>query len=382
LSLLIFFKYALFLGTSATYVLNLLGANLQAPTWQIVLPLGISFYTFETISYVVDVYRGRVAAARNIGNYALYIMFFPHLIAGPIVRPGYFLAQTEGKKRFSWARLQLGAQLFLRGLFKKAVLADHLATVVDPVFASPATYSTGMIWLAVPCYAAQVYCDFSGYSDMAIGAAHALGFKLPVNFNLPYFAASVGEFWRRWHITLSTWLRDYLYIPLGGSRLGSARTYLNLILTFTICGLWHGAAWNYVIFGLYHGVILSLERALPMPRWLAWKAFRPFKVAGTFLLLCAGLIVFRAQSMPDAWLMLHRSVFSVAGQNLTPDLIQIGILIAVIILIGHFIGTFVNTDRLMQRIPAVAMGIGMACFFLLIQLLMPAHSAAFVYFQF
>ena len=382
LSLLVFFKYANFLAASAVFGLNLAGAHLKSPLWDIVLPLGISFYTFETISYVVDVYRRRIPAARSILDYALYILFFPHLIAGPIVRPGFFLPQVQRMKRFDWARLQLGVQIFLRGLFKKAVLADHLVAIVDPVFAAPASYSTGTIWLAVPCYAVQVYCDFSGYSDMAVGTAHAFGFKLPVNFNLPYFSESVSEFWRRWHITLSSWLRDYVYIPLGGSRGSRVRTYANLIFTLTICGLWHGAAWNYVVFGLYHGVILSLERALPLPPALARWPFRPLRIAWTFLLLCAGLVIFRSPKITDAWLILQKAVRAVDGQTLPPELIRIAFVILALVFAGHLFGSLRKPHRWFARIPPVVMGIGMALFFLLIQLLMPAESAPFVYFQF
>ncbi len=382
LSLLVFFKYANFLAASAVFGLNLAGANLKSPLWDIVLPLGISFYTFETISYVVDVYRRRIPAARSILDYALYILFFPHLIAGPIVRPGFFLPQLQRIKRFDWARLQLGAQIFLRGLFKKAVLADHLAAIVDPVFAAPASYSTGTIWLAVPCHVAQIYCDFSGYSDMAVGTAHAFGFKLPVNFNLPFFAASVSEFWQRWHITLSIWLRDYVYRPLGRTRGGGRSVYSNLILTFIICGLWHGAAWNFVLFGLYHGVVLSLEHAFRLPpTFYGWR-LRPLRIAKMFLLICVGDVLFRAHSIPDAWLMLQKAVCAVDGQKLPPESIGLGLLILAVVFAGHLIGSLHHANRWLERIPPVAMGIGLAVWFLLIQLLMPAEGAPFVYFQF
>ena len=224
LGILAYFKYTNFLLDIAWTSLDWFGLQSDHPAISIILPLGISFYTFETISYVVDVYRGRVRAERNIIDYALFLMFFPHLIAGPIVRPGYFLPQTRRLKRFDWSRTYLGARLFVLGLVKKAVIADQMALVVDPIFAHPAAYSTSANWAAVICYSIQIYCDFSGYSDMAIGTAHALGFKLPRNFNMPYFASSPAEFWRRWHISLSTWLRDYLYIPLGGNRGGRAET--------------------------------------------------------------------------------------------------------------------------------------------------------------
>jgi alginate O-acetyltransferase complex protein AlgI len=220
LSFLFYFKYANFFISSAQGLLASCGISFPCPVLSVVLPLGISFYTFEAISYVVDVYRGRIRAVRNPADYALYILFFPHLIAGPIVRPGHFLAQLGRAKHWNWDRMQIGVQLFLIGAFKKAVLADRLAAAVDPVFAEPGKWSTASVWLAVFAYAAQIYCDFSGYSDMAIGLAHLLGFKLPTNFRSPYLAAGLGDFWRRWHISLSSWVRDYLYIPLGGSRGG------------------------------------------------------------------------------------------------------------------------------------------------------------------
>src|SRR5262245_1692509 len=208
LSFLAYFKYANFFLASAAALLRQLGLPAQDRALAIVLPLGISFYTFEAISYVVEVYRGRVRAVRNPLDYALYIMFFPHLIAGPIVRPADFLPQLARPKRWDWDRMQLGVQFFLVGLFKKAVLADHLATVADPVFAAPSDWGSDAVWLGVLSYAGQIYCDFSGYSDMAVGLAHMLGFKLPANFRRPYFAVGLGDFWRRWHISLSSWLRD------------------------------------------------------------------------------------------------------------------------------------------------------------------------------
>jgi alginate O-acetyltransferase complex protein AlgI len=215
-----------------------------------------------------------------------------------------------------------------------------------------------------------------------VGAAHAFGYKLPVNFNLPYFSESVGEFWRRWHITLSTWLRDYVYIPLGGSRGTTARTYGNLILTLVICGLWHGAAWNFVLFGLYHGVILSLERALPLPAALARRSFLPLRIAWTFLLLCAGLVIFRAHALADAWLIWRKALSASEGERLPQELIVLGLLSMGLIFVGHLFGSFGDARRWLERIPPLAMGVGMAAVFLLIMVLMPQDSAPFTYFQF
>ena len=204
LGLLAYFKYTNFLVAQAWPPLRALGVPDAPPVFDIVLPLGISFYTFETIAYVVEVYRRSISAERHLANYALFLLFFPHLIAGPIVRPGQFLPQVRRARRLDWSRVELGVRLFFLGMLKKAVVADQLALIVDPVFARPDAYATRTIWTAVVCYAVQIYCDFSGYSDMAIGSAHLLGITLPTNFRMPYFAANPAEFWRRWHITLST----------------------------------------------------------------------------------------------------------------------------------------------------------------------------------
>ena len=382
LSLLAFFKYANFLTASSTGLLGLLSIHVQLPVLKLLLPLGISFYTFETISYVVDVYRGRIPAERRPLHYALYIMFFPHLIAGPIVRPHQFLPQVRAIKHFDWARLQLGVQLFLRGLFKKAVLADRLTFVIDPIFQNPATFSSATIWIAAAGYATQVYCDFSGYTDMALGCAHALGFKLPQNFNRPYLSASITEFWRRWHITLSSWVRDYIYISMGGSRGPKWKTYRNLIVTMAALGLWHGAGWTYLVFGIYHGVMLSLERIFPYPAWSNFGVARTVRVIWTLLLLFVGVIIFRSTSLATAGIMLGRMFYPVSGAALPTSLLLIAAAIIGCILAGHLIGSLRITRNFSQSIPAPILGIGFAVFFLLIQLLIPENAKPFIYFQF
>src|SRR5262245_57764182 len=313
LALLGFFKYVNFFLDNAQALGGWLGWSLPLPHLDLILPLGISFYTFETISYIVDVYLGRTKPVHNPLDYALYIMFFPHLIAGPIVRPRDLLPQLQRENRFSWARMQLGVQFFLLGLFKKAAIADFLATIADPIFKEPHLYASGAVWLGVLAYAVQIYCDFSGYSDMAVGTAHMLGFKLPCNFRMPYLAANITDFWRRWHISLSSWLRDYLYVPLGGNRHGTWATYRNLLLTMLLGGLWHGAAWTFVAWGLLHGVLLAVHRAWP------WKDaggvwLRPFGVATTLLCVCIGWVFFRAQSFGDAWTILSAMFGIVDGR--------------------------------------------------------------------
>src|SRR5262245_8539888 len=256
LGLLCYFKYANFFLASLESALRSWGAQASLPVLSVLVPIGISFYTFEAISYVVDVYRGRLRAERDLGAFLLFILFFPHLVAGPIVRARDFLPQVRRRKRWNPARLQVGAQLFLLGLFKKVVVADRMALFADPVFADPAAFRQSAAWLAVVAYTLQVYCDFSGYSDMALGCARLLGYKLSPNFAMPSLTPNVAEFWPRWHISLSSWLRDYLFLPLGGSRRGRARTCLNLMAVMALGGLWHGAAWNFVAWGLLHGLFL------------------------------------------------------------------------------------------------------------------------------
>ncbi len=383
LGLLFFFKYANFFLDSTYRVLGLFDATLSRPALDIILPLGISFYTFETISYVVDVYRGRTRAARDPLDYALFILFFPHLVAGPIVRPRDFLPQLRRPKRLDWDRVYLGARLFILGFFKKCIIADHLGElVVDPVFADPAAFGSSAAWLGVLAYAVQIYGDFSGYSDMGIGLAHSLGFKLPVNFHYPYLSANVAEFWRRWHISLSSWLRDYLFIPLGGSRGGTARTYRNLIVVMLLGGLWHGANWTFVVWGLYHGVLLALHRALPWPRALGSALLRPVCVVTTFVAVCAGWVFFRAPTFGDAGTILARMAWPTDGAALARGPALLVVLSLALTLAGHTLGTRVDLLRAERRLPAPVMGAGLALLLALGMVLFPEGGRTFIYFQF
>jgi len=387
LALLAFFKYTNFLLDSANSLFALFGVDYRSPLLEnLLLPLGISFYTFETISYVVDVYQGRFQPARNLVDYALYIMFFPHLAAGPIVRPRDFLPQVQRRKRFSWYRLVVGLLICLVGLFKKAVIADHMPPVVDPVFEHPQLYSSAAVWLATLAYTVQIYCDFSGYSDMAMGMAHMLGFKLPLNFNLPYFAANITEFWRRWHISLSSWLRDYLYVPLGGNRGGKLATYRNLMLTMLLGGLWHGASWTFVFWGAYHGLLLSLHRAFGGVHTARGGALNVphhvLCVLATLLSVCIGWVFFRAQTFADAGTIVTRMVWPTAGMALHPGCVLLVGASMLAVFLGHFSGTFLSWRRLERRLSAPALG-GVLAFLLLLALfLMPESSKGFIYFQF
>jgi alginate O-acetyltransferase complex protein AlgI len=258
LAVLGFFKYFNFFVDSFK---ALVGAGVgEGKMLEIVLPVGISFYTFQTLSYTIDVYRRDLPHCKRLTDFALYVAFFPQLVAGPIVRASEFLPQLETPRTLSWARAYDGFRQFALGLFKKVFIADRLAQFVDPAFENSAVLDGPTLWIVILAYAIQIYCDFSGYSDMAIGMARALGFDLSKNFDHPYLATSIQDFWRRWHISLSSWLRDYLYIPLGGNRGGPARTYLNLFLTMLLGGLWHGASWTFVFWGAWHGAALSIDR--------------------------------------------------------------------------------------------------------------------------
>jgi alginate O-acetyltransferase complex protein AlgI len=272
LTILGFFKYCDFFLSNVAAALADLGVPASVPVMRIILPVGISFYTFHAISYVVDVYRGKVQPEPSLVNIALYISFFPQLIAGPIVRASFIMPQIRRSRSFSPAQQAIGVRLLLRGFIYKAAIADTLAQIADPVFAHVDRYDAHALLTATIAFYGQIYFDFAGYSSMAIGTARLFGYRFPPNFNYPYRAASVTEFWRRWHMSLSFWLRDYLYIPLGGNRGGALFVYRNLMITMLLGGLWHGAAWNYVIWGALHGTGLCANklwrevwRRLPLP---------------------------------------------------------------------------------------------------------------------
>jgi alginate O-acetyltransferase complex protein AlgI len=382
LSLLGYYKYTNFFLQTLTACGGLLGWPMSQRTLEIILPLGISFYTFEAISYVVDVYRGKIRPVRSLLDYGLYILFFPHLIAGPIVRSHDFLPQLQRPKRFSWNRLMLGLWLILIGVFKKAIIADHLAKLVDPVFAHPAYYDSLSVWLALLSYTIQIYCDFAGYSDMAVGLAHTLGFKLPRNFNLPYLACSIADYWRRWHTTLGAWFRDYLYIPLGGSRHGTLNTCRNLMVTFALCGLWHGPSWNYIAWGVMHGVLLSLERLIKLPAWLAARVLYPLWVLWTFFLINMTLVFVRTQSLADAGAVFYRLFQPVAGVDLGPWLLTLGAVGVGGTMLAMVVREVLAGRRLARHLPAALLGAAMGGLVLATLLLWPEDTKAFIYFQF
>lgn len=268
-------------------------------THKLLLPVGISFYTFQTLSYTIDVYRGRTKAERHFGIFALYVSFFPQLVAGPIERSHHLLPQFRKKRSFDGLRILEGLQQMAWGLFKKVVIADRAAIIVNEVYGNLEAYSGGYLILATIAFAFQIYSDFSGYSDIAIGSAKVLGFDLMKNFNEPYLSKSIRDFWSRWHISLSTWFRDYLYFPLGGSKKGLAWMYINMMIIFVVSGLWHGAAFTFIVWGLYHGILNALEKSL------GYKG-NILTIPITFILVNIGWVFFRASSVTESWVIIKK----------------------------------------------------------------------------
>ena len=336
LSVLIFFKYYNFLAANISGLLSLAHINTGDLTLNLILPVGISFYTFQTLSYVIDVYRGTMPAEKHFGYYALYVSFFPQLVAGPIERPDNLLPQLKERKPFNPAEATYGLKMMAVGFFKKLAVADQLAVFVNAVYNDVSGENTNGFTaaLATVLFAVQIYCDFSGYTDIAIGVARVMGIKLMQNFNAPYSATSIRDFWKRWHISLTTWFTDYIYIPLGGSRCSKAKHLSNIFTVFLISGLWHGAAWTYVLWGVVHGlyqivgILTKAPRAkllekLKIPQdspWLKW-ARRGF----TFILVCLAWVAFRANSLSDM-IALYRQLFTGWGSvNILTSLEALGL---------------------------------------------------------
>ena len=374
LGLLAYFKYA---GFFASSVDNVLGTSWLVT---VVLPVGISFYTFMAISYVVDTYRGELVPA-SFARFAVFQAFFPHLVAGPIVRASELLPQLESPRDSRKVNTARAFMLIVFGLFLKVVIANHLAShIVDEVFAAPNRHSSLEVLVAVYAYAVQIFADFCGYTNIAIGVALLLGFKFPQNFDGPYTAVSLQDFWRRWHMTLSRWLRDYLYIPLGGSRKGRLTTYRNLMLTMLLGGLWHGAAWTFVVWGGIHGVGLCIERALghrPETTRARW-----FGRILTFHVVCFAWIFFRADSFQRAGQVLER-LFTAWGQP--SPLVTTSVVLAILVgIVGQYIrpGVLGGVLAGFQRMPVVAQAACVAVCLTVINTLGPEGVAPFIYFRF
>lgn len=301
LGLLVTFKYANFFIDNIASLFHILGLKYVVPHLDVLLPMGISFYTFQTLSYTIDVYHGKIKPERHLGIFSLYVVFFPQLVAGPIERAVNLLPRLKEVQQFNYDHIRSGLWQIAWGLFKKVVIADRLAVMVDYVYSQPEQFFGIPLIIATVFFAFQIFCDFSGYSDIAIGSARVLGIDLMKNFNRPYLARSIGEFWKRWHISLSTWFRDYVYIPLGGNRVGVPRWYRNLMITFIVSGFWHGANWTFLIWGALHGAFLVAEtRLIGRQRGQAESLKDVLRISLTFGLVCLAWIFFRADNLQDA----------------------------------------------------------------------------------
>ena len=387
LGVLSIFKYANFAVDSFHDLLALFGVEIATTHLRLVLPFGISFFTFETMSYTIDVYRRDLPPCDRYLDYLLFVCFFPHLVAGPIVRPQQMLPQLA-REPVAKAEMQArGLWLIAIGLAKKIGIGDYLSiNLVSRVFDSPERYSSLECLVAVYAYAIQIYCDFSGYTDVAIGSAALFGYELPPNFNAPYTARNLQDFWHRWHISLSSWLRDYLYVPLGGSRQGTWKTYRNLMITMLLGGLWHGASWNFVIWGALHGVALAgtrmWQRSFPDgARDHPKDPWAPLKIFLTFQYVCFAWVFFRAPTFAHAALLLGRIGRGTLGHvNLPPRVV--GVL--ALGMVAHFVprGWYAELRERFVRTPAIAQGVVLALAAYAIHSVAAAKAEPFVYGQF
>ena len=387
LTVLVIFKYLGFITENLDRLCASLGMETHFVT-HIILPIGLSFHTFQSMSYVIEVYRGHQKAERHFGYYALYVMFFPQLVTGPIERPGNLLRQLHEKKEFRYENISKGMRLVLFGFFIKMVVADHLGTYVDEVYAAPDEYNSWSVFLAMVFYTFQIYCDFFGYSTIALGSAKLLGFDITDNFKTPYLSKSIAEYWQRWHISLSTWFRDYVYIPMGGSRVKFGRWAFNIMVVFVLSGLWHGAAWTYLLWGFSHGLLHIVEKALrkrfPVsePRSKCRKfTFDALRVVKTFLLVAVLFVMFRSRDFANMNAVYTALVSNFGcGQNLgvKPE-------------IWLYLGLFILSDLLLfntrfdawcENKPMVVRWIIYAVLVFMVIACSSVNNFPFIYFQF
>ena len=388
------FKYYNFLNENLTALLGSFHVKNPAPVLKILLPIGLSFHTFQAMSYTIEVYRGHQKPEKHFGIYALYVMFFPQLVAGPIERPGNLLYQFRQRHEFNASRVASGLSLMLWGFFKKIVIADRLSLYVDTVYFIPDQFSGSSFILATIFFAFQIYCDFSAYSDIAIGAAQVMGFKLMTNFNRPYFSASISEFWKRWHISLSTWFRDYLYIPLGGNKVSVPRWYFNLMIVFLISGLWHGANWTFIAWGALNGFYLVFALMTRKLRNRIGRAtgiqklprlHRFLQIMITFILCCFAWIFFRANNISEAFFIIKKIFTDLGPLYLETDpsaiiysIMGIGILLFVEAKWEYYKGSFSfchNSNWLVKNL-------SYAFLIIMILLIGVLDGGQFIYFQF
>jgi alginate O-acetyltransferase complex protein AlgI len=389
LSFLGFFKYFNFFVESAERLLSMIGLGVSTPVLYVILPVGISFYTFQTMAYTIDVYRGKMVPVKSLSDFALYVCYFPQLVAGPIERPQNLLPGLQARRVVTTEKLTGGAVLILIGLFRKVVIADGIGAQVDIIFSNPGGHTTPYLLMGLYLFALQIYCDFAGYSDIARGTSRLLGIELMRNFNQPYLSASITEFWRRWHISLSTWLRDYLYIPLGGNRGSVSKTYRNLMATMLLGGLWHGAAWTFVVWGGLHGLYLIGHRffnrhnrpeILASP--LVWNWQRVAGVLLTFHLVLLTWVFFRAPGLSSALVYL-RGIFALNGMTMANWLdVLPAMLIPWALMLTIDIPQFITGEHaILSRWPRLARNLAAATMLFLI-ILGAGTRAPFIYFQF
>lgn len=376
LFLLGFFKYAQFVTDNLNSILFTIGIDFTLPAPNVLLPVGISFYTFQSMSYTIDFFRGRIERERNVVRFAAFVSLFPQLVAGPIERASALLPQLKRFPRITISDVSDGLSLLALGMFKKVALADYLARVVDPVYANPDQQSATALLLATFAFAWQIYFDFSGYTDMARGVARVMGFRLMLNFNNPYLATSLGDFWSRWHISLSTWFRDYVYIPLGGNRRSSFATYRNMFLTMVISGLWHGAAWTFIVWGALHAVATMLTRRAERSSFYRDRVPQTVKQLLVFVIVCFAWIFFRAASMQDAVVIVTRIFTGGWSESQFP-------LLALSMVLSVWVYQHLYESSLRRWLESKFVQIVLAVLTLVYLMIMPGSGGGeFIYFQF
>ena len=376
LSLLGFFKYGKFITNNLNALLSRLGVAWAIPMPDILFPVGLSFFMFESMSYTIDFFRGHIERERSFIRYAAFVSLFPQLLAGPIERARNLLPQLQREPRIARQDVADGLSLFVVGLFKKVALADYLATYVNEVYAVPDLYSSSALMLATFAYAWQIYFDFSGYTDMARGVARVMGFDLMLNFNNPYLATGLGEFWQRWHISLSTWFKDYVYISLGGNRKGEIRTYVNMFLTMVISGLWHGAQWTFVLWGVFHALGRVATRELERSRFYRERVPRCVKQAYVFVFVCFCWIFFRAETLTDAWTIVTRIAAGGVSDPACP-------LLMLVLIASVWLYQFIYESRARRVLEMRPVRIGLiVAMIMYVAVFATSSSEAFIYFQF
>ncbi|TGK04757.1 MBOAT family protein [Leptospira semungkisensis] len=386
-----FFKYYDFLSHNLNSLLQYIGLPGLFPILKIVLPVGVSFYTFQSLSYTIDVYRGVIPSEKNFIRFALFVSFFPQLVAGPIVTAKSFLPQLQTEKRLEDIPFRKAIRYFLLGYFKKVVLSDNISPISDLIFKDPGNYSTEALWLAALLFWVQVYCDFSGYTDMAYSAALLLGYELPENFRMPYISQSVTEHWRRWHITLSSWLRDYVYISLGGNRAGKFRHRFNVWFTMFVAGIWHGANWTFFVWGSIQGGFLMVESMIkewkaqffpdlkPSPFWE--KLLTPTRILYASIVCITFGVIFRAANLDMAFQFIH-GMYSYQAGELRPYMLKQGVPAILAVIVGHYLGWLIFEKGKEFRIPAWLEFTLYPILVFVLAILSPDGEIPFIYFDF